>query len=506
MKKTAAVSMVVLLTAYTDATALVRGYCVDMARLDAWRDVAGRTGCRLEIAPDAREAMFLEDSPWPEPGWSRSIPIDTTPAWSSSEDYAVGGLCWCDVDGDGDLDLISAHYEGGYPVRPEQTRIWFNSGSTLESSAGWVGTDAQWSTDVTAGDIDGDGDFDLAVADWGTNVIHGHNGVTLETAPSWVSSEGLFSLSAVLGDVSGAAAPVYLELFIANQAVYPDPGQPNHLYDNSAGIPVPSASWTSGDIAQNMAAALGDYDEDGVSGVLVPWTGDGVRRCFSTGALLPIHSVVSVSVDSSPVQNFSVQYSGGWLLLRQPPAAGAVILMACERSTDLDAAVAVDHGNAKVYNDLGETYEGTPSFVVSGTGDRREKGVAWVDVDGDGDLDLFVGGRDVPMHLYENVAGVLSTTASWSSDDTGPDLSDLDWIDVDGDGDLDLATSNTTKAPVFRIYENLDGTLETTPSWGLPWSGSMANAVAWGDMNNDGWPDLAVAYAGAPIQVYLNTS
>ena len=464
---------------------------------------AYREGLLLDVSQDGSEAALSDGFHIQTATSGRQIQLDTNPAWSSGDDYAVGGLRWFDVDNDGDLDLASVHYEGGYPARPEQTRIWFNNGGMLETNASWVSSDEQWSTDLAVGDINQDGYQDLVVANgWSAgNVIYLNNGSGPSVSPSWTSVQGLFTTSLILGDISGSG---YLDLAVVNQPVYPDPGQPNYLYLNSTGVPGTSAGWTSSDMASNMSCALGDYDEDGATVSSITFSGDGIRNVF-TIPTLPVMRILDVRVDDSAVSSYTVHLRDGWICFWNPPPAGLDnIFVSLVTSTDLDLAVAVDHGNAKVYHDIGTTLETTASFTVSGTGDRREKGIFWVDIDGDDDLDLFVGGRDIPMLLYQNDTGVINPVSFWQSDDISPDCADIDWIDADGDGDYDLATANSTTSPVFRVYENIDGALETSPSWGLPWGGSMAQAVAWGDMNNDGMPDLAVAHAGAPIYVYLN--
>ncbi|MBN1297055.1 VCBS repeat-containing protein, partial [bacterium] len=435
----------------------------------------------------------------------RVAPLETTPAWMSTEEYAVGGLRWADMNQDGLLDLVSVHYEGGFPVRPEETRIWFNDGGMLAATAGFVSADAIWSTDLALGDIDANGFPDIYVVNWGANVIHFQDAMGMPAAPSWSSTESLFSLVAAVGDVTGTG---FCDIGVVNQGVSPDPYKPNHLYTNTTGIPGTSAAWISGDLAQHMACDFGDYDEDGVIDVNVTRVGNGTATLFNLGGS-PVHSVGSITVDGIPQEHYAASLRGGWILLPDPPAPGASVVIACERSTDLDLAVAVDHGNAKVYHDIGTTLETLPSFTVSGSGDRREKAAAWIDVDTDGDLDLFVGGRSIPSMLYVNDNGILNASSAWSSTDPEPGVSDVDWIDMDLDGDLDIACSSTgdTNFDTLWVHENIDGALETDPSWVLPYghASSMCNTAAWGDMNGDGYPDLAAGYAGAEIRVFLNT-
>ncbi len=499
-----------LILCMAEAGAVIREYKdISQQELVILRQRAALKGMRLDAASDMSRALEYEIPENLTPGlFSPSVPLETSPSWMSAEEYAVGSVRWADMDNDGDLDLVTAHYEGGYPARPEQTRVWFNEGGELETTSSWESTDEVWSTGVALGDLDLNGYPDAAVvnSNGSSNVIYFQDAEGLEQTPSWSSVEDFFSLSVSFGDVTGEG---YLDAAIVNQGVYTDPDKPNHLYGNTTGIPPSSASWTSADEAQNMAGALGDYDEDGISQEFFVFSGDGYRNIFRLG-YAPLHSILEVTVDSTPVTAYCVHLREAWIVFQSPPPAGTDnVSVEAEVSQDLDFAVSVDHGNAKVYHDTGTTLESIPSFTVSGAGDRREKGVSWADVDGDGDLDLFVGGRDVPSMLYENIDGVLNTEACWASDDSEPSCSDLDWIDMDNDGDLDLAVGSTgdSNYDLVWVHENIDGTLETDPSWVIPWSAvsSMCNTVAWGDMNGDGFPDLAAGFAGSHIRVYLNT-
>ena len=306
----------------------------------------------LEISPDRVTLTRKSQEESPNQSvftGSRTVPLETTPAWMSPEEYAVGGLRWADMNNDGWLDLVTVHYEGGYPVRPRETRVWYNQNGTLESTASYVSSDTVWSTDVSIADIDQNGYLDIFVVNYGANVIHFQDASGISVAPSWTSSESLFSLTAGIGDITGTGYP---DIGVANQGVSPNPEKPNHMYGNNTGIPGSSAYWTSADEAQHMACALGDYDEDAVVTASASFTGDGTRALF-TILDVPIHSIVDVSVNAVYTTDYIVSLRDGWIILGTVPPAGSMIDVNYEISQDLDMAVAVDRGNAKLFHDTG---------------------------------------------------------------------------------------------------------------------------------------------------------
>jgi len=161
-------------------------------------------------------------------------------------------------------------------------------------------------------------------------------------------------------------------------------------------------------------------------------------------------------------------------------------------------------------------YNSTPDWISADT--RVGTGGALVDLNRDGWLDFVVAnGNDMrvqPLTVYYNQGdGTFPSRPDWVSDDRAYN-GHLDVADVNGDGWPDVAVAvlgefNTVDRAA-KLFLNNQGVLSPVPDWE---AAELANAFgcAFGDVNNDGRPDLAVGTGWAynpqhhfPSYVYLN--
>jgi len=146
-----------------------------------------------------------------------------------------------------------------------------------------------------------------------------------------------------------------------------------------------------------------------------------------------------------------------------------------------------------------------------GSGSR----VAAADFDGDGDIDLFVGGRVVPGRygidppstlLRNDGKGVFTDVTQ----EVAPDLAhvgmvtDAVWVDVDGDHRLDLVVVGEW-LPI-TIFHNTGTKLERLATPGLEHSAGWWNRIVVADFTGDGRPDFVVGNLGLNTRLHASAA
>jgi len=121
---------------------------------------------------------------------------------------------------------------------------------------------------------------------------------------------------------------------------------------------------------------------------------------------------------------------------------------------------------------------------------------SWADYDNDGDFDLYITNEWAGNLLHRNENGQYFTEVA---EEAGVELNDFSWaaswLDYDLDGFLDLhicvepLTINPGQNRFFR--NNGDGTFsDYSVITGISPDLSLSRGAAWGDFNNDGYPDV----------------
>lgn len=235
--------------------------------------------------------------------------------------------------------------------------------------------------------------------------------------------------------------------------------------------------------------------------------GDGLEDYFAGGAAGQSGAI------------FIQQPNGGFTLTRQPDLLKDA---ACE---DVDAALFDADGDKDldlyVASGSNEIPSMTPQladrlYLNDGKGNFTKKADALpqqkpfasaavrpADVDGDGDLDLFVPMRLLPGRIGVPVGGFLMANDgkgffSPVQMETFRNLgmpTDAIWTDWDGDNDPDLLICGEWMP--IRMFQNNGGTLtDVTSAMGLTNTNGLWKSVETGDFNGDGHPDFALGNMG----------
>lgn len=123
---------------------------------------------------------------------------------------------------------------------------------------------------------------------------------------------------------------------------------------------------------------------------------------------------------------------------------------------------------------------------------------AWVDLDGDGYLEIFVTSSTETRALKKSGANGFTLLAGATL--TGFNfIGSIDFADHDLDGDADLCVTDING---IHIYENNGAGTLSLIAPGAVLTGR--NAACWGDVNHDGWPDLAMSSVANGVEIAIN--
>jgi len=312
---------------------------------------------------------------------------------------------------------------------------------------------------VAAGDFNGDGKADLAVANYGdgtVSVLLGNGDGTFQSAVNY--PVGSAAALVVVADLNGDGK---LDLAVA------DANGVSVLLGNGDGTFQPAVNYPAG--TNPFWVAVADLNGDGKLDLAVADGGGGVSVLLGNGDGT-FQAAVNYGAGASPYSVAVGDFNG-------------------DGKPDLTVANYGDGTVSVLLNNGNGTFQTAVNYSVGSS----PYAVAVGDFNGDGKLDLATANYasgNVSV-LIGNGNGTFQPAVNYAA---GPGANSVSVADFNGDGKLDLAVADRNSNNVSVLLGNGDGTFQPPANYGV--GAGPAGSVA-GDFNGDGKPDIATANYGA---------
>ncbi|HID72164.1 MAG TPA: VCBS repeat-containing protein, partial [Thermoplasmata archaeon] len=383
-----------------------------------------------------------------------------------------------DLDNDGDTDIVS----GADSVGSVEVQCWNNSLIHRDASFyTWfsLSTTSDATYTIAAGDVDNDGDIDIAVGNYGgQNVLYINDGDGTFDTTSYNFGTGSDNTRALaFGDFNNDGL---LDIAVANY------NQQNRVYINDgSGNPFDGSSNTFGSSSSNTyALAVGDVDNDGALDIatgeyytnyLYLGNGDGT---FGTGNSWGLSTGLTYAVDLGDFNN----------------------------DGDLDIVEANYNYSNYAYVGDGDGTFSTQYKIGQGTSSWTSYDVEFSDLNNDGKLDVIFGNYNSQnkVVLHDNSGNPYDTAANEINYGSSSSATrSISVQDFNHDGIADIAVGNYNQQNKVYLGDG-DGTFDTT-SINVGPSSSDTYAISGTDINSDSKIDILCGNYNARNRVYNNT-
>jgi hypothetical protein len=332
---------------------------------------------------------------------------------STSADGAQSVFC-VDLDGDGDIDVLSASDN-------DDKIAWYENDGNENFTAHTITTSAVCAASVFSIDLDSDGDMDVLSASPCDDII------------AWYENDGVenFTTHTITSSAAGPKSVFSTDLDSDGDM---DVLSASYLHDK--------ITWYENDANENFTEHTITTDADGPQSVFsIDLDGDGDMDVLS--ASLFDDKIAWYENDGN--QNFVAQ-----TITTSANGAQSVF------SVDLDGDGDMDVLSASFNDDKVAWYEndGNENFTTHTITSSAEgaSSVFSVDLDGDSDMDvLSASGLDNKIAWYENDGNENFTTHTITT--SAISASSVFSIDFDGDGDMDVLSASYQDDKI-AWYEN----------------------------------------------------
>ena len=381
----------------------------------------------------------------------------------------AGSVDAADLDGDGDLDVLSASQIDD-TIAWHENRLNDGVNNDFNPTEYVISTTTDLASSVSAVDVDGDGDLDVLSSSKNDDTIAWYentDGTGVFSAEKIIDAFADKARCVTTGDVDGDGdLDVLSSLDFEGTIAWYE----NLSIHRSALIPQQSIISTAADYPVDIIAA--DVDGDGDMDALAAFNNDNLIAWYENISCNPLaftpHSISSAAM-----------------------GAQSVFVADMDSDGDLDV-LSASQTDDKIawYANNGMAVFGAPQ-VISTAADGASAVFA-ADVDGDGDIDaLSASQSDGEIVWYESDGAYPPAFTDHLISSLAEGALDVFAVDLDGDGDIDVLSASQGDAGSGKLawYENTDGA-GTFGSQVVVSSASGLSGVFATDMDRDGDVDL----------------
>jgi len=335
-----------------------------------------------------------------------------------------------DMDGDGDLDIVSASYN-------DDTIAWYaNDGNAATWTAYDIATTANGAQSVFVADMDGDGDMDIVSASGNDNTIawYENNGNAATWTAYDIATSAGGAISVFVADMDGDGDMDIVSASYNHNTIA--------WYENNGNA---NPNWAAVNIATSAAGAssvfVADMDGDGDMDIVSASSSDSTIAWYANdGNANPTWTKADIATSADGASSVFVADMDG--------DGDMDIVSASFRDNTI--AWYENNGNAATWT----AYDITTSAVGAIS-------VFVADIDGDEDMDIVSASfKDDTIAWYENDGNANPTWTKVDIATSADGATSVFVADMDGDGDMDIVSASSGDDTI-AWYEN-DGVYACT--------------------------------------------
>jgi Ca2+-binding RTX toxin-like protein len=443
--------------------------------------------------------------------------------------FAVRGSAspaFADIDGDGDLDAFIGNREGNTVFFRNTGSV--NSPAFASSSSAFGLPDVGGSASPSFVDIDGDGDLDAFIGiSFGNTLFFRNTGSGLSST----NPNGSYGLGSVITIELPFSEAVFVDTTNGSPTLRLETGSTDRFatFIGGSGTRVLTFSYTvqAGDRSPDLdllsANALvlngGTIRDAAGNNAVLTLPEPGTSGSLGANADLvidggPAPDTTAPRVDLSGFRNPAFASSASAFGLPDLGESASPAFADIDRDGDLDAFIGNSDGSILFFRNTGSAT--APAFAGSaGAFGLPDVGPfaspAFTDIDGDGDLDAFIGNSDGSTLFFRNTGNSVVPAFAGSASAFGlPDVgffASPAFADIDGDGDRDAFIGNRSgNILFFRNSGNATAPAfaGSASAFGLPDVGFSASP-AFADIDGDGDLDALIGNSNGNTLFFRNT-